>query len=90
MWMSRNWQKNVSWQAFATGVSFAGLLLFVVMIANMSSEFGQGTIRSREGEHLGRTDVGVIQWRAVWQRELRALAEGQPLKEWTLPDRFEF
>ncbi len=33
-------------QAFATGVSFAGLLLFVVMIANMSSEFGQGTIRS--------------------------------------------
>ena len=38
----------------------------------------------------GRTDAGVIQWHAVWQRELRALAEGQPLKEWTLPDRFEF
>jgi ABC-2 type transport system permease protein len=33
-------------QAFATGVSFAGLLLFVVFIANISSEFSQGTFRS--------------------------------------------
>lgn len=33
-------------QAFATGVSFAGLLLFVVIIANVASEFTQGTFRS--------------------------------------------
>jgi hypothetical protein len=33
-------------QAFATGISFAGLLLFVLFIANMTGEFAQGTFRS--------------------------------------------
>lgn len=34
-------------------------------------------------EQLGRSDAGVIVIRKVWERELRALAEGRPLKEWT-------
>jgi len=25
----------------------------------------------------------------LWARELRALAEGQPLKQWTRPERLE-
>ncbi|MBM2812306.1 MAG: hypothetical protein HW416_3065 [Chloroflexi bacterium] len=33
-------------------------------------------------EHLGRADVGVSLLRSIWMRELRALAEGRPLKEW--------
>jgi 5,5'-dehydrodivanillate O-demethylase len=36
-------------------------------------------------ERLGRTDVGVVLKRAVWQRELKALAEGRPLTQWTSP-----
>jgi 5,5'-dehydrodivanillate O-demethylase len=45
--------------------------------------------RQRSGqsrpEHLGVTDVGVILKRKIWERELKALAEGRPLKEWHTP-----
>jgi hypothetical protein len=32
--------------------------------------------------HLGRNDAVVILFRKLWERELRALAEGRPTKEW--------
>jgi 5,5'-dehydrodivanillate O-demethylase oxygenase subunit len=47
------------------------------------AQVGQGTIADRSDERLGRTDVGVILLRKLWQRELKALAEGRPLKQWT-------
>jgi 5,5'-dehydrodivanillate O-demethylase len=34
---------------------------------------------------LGRSDVAIILMRKIWLRELRALAEGRPLKTWSLP-----
>jgi 5,5'-dehydrodivanillate O-demethylase len=46
---------------------------------------GQGAIADREHERLGRVDVGQILLRRMWQRELSALAEGGPLKQWTAP-----
>jgi len=49
------------------------------------SQAGQGVIADRGQEHLGRSDVGVILFRKIWERELRALAEGRPLKKWRLP-----
>lgn len=49
------------------------------------SQAGQGVIADRAQEHLGRSDVGVILFRKIWERELRALAEGRPLKKWALP-----
>jgi 5,5'-dehydrodivanillate O-demethylase len=49
------------------------------------SQVGQGIIADRAQEHLGRSDVGVILFRKIWERELRALAEGRPLKKWALP-----
>ena len=48
-------------------------------------QVGQGFIADRSNERLGRTDVGVILLRKIWERELRALAEGRPLKQWTTP-----
>jgi 5,5'-dehydrodivanillate O-demethylase len=42
-----------------------------------------GRIYDRTREHLGRVDESVVLKRMVWQRELRALAEGRPIKEWT-------
>jgi hypothetical protein len=36
-------------------------------------------------ENLGRSDVGVILFRKLWERELRAHAEGRRLKKRTLP-----
>ena len=49
-------------------------------------QVGQGAIADRSNERLGRIDVGVILLRKAWERELRALAEGGPLKRWTVPE----
>jgi 5,5'-dehydrodivanillate O-demethylase len=46
---------------------------------------GQGRIADRTHERLGRSDVSVLHQRRIWERELRALAEGRPLKQWTPP-----
>jgi len=45
----------------------------------------QGAIPDRENETLGRSDMGVVLLRQIWQRELAALAEGGQLKKWTRP-----
>jgi 5,5'-dehydrodivanillate O-demethylase len=53
------------------------------------AQVGQGSVAIRAREHLGRSDVGVILFRKIWERELRALAEGRPLKKWVLPQDAE-
>jgi hypothetical protein len=59
---------------------------YVVMV-------GQGTISDRKQMHLGQSDRGVILFRKIWERELRALAERRPLKQWRntedMPPRLE-
>ena len=49
------------------------------------TQVGQSAIPDRSREHLGRVDESVVLKRAIWQRELRALMEGRPLKQWTAP-----
>jgi 5,5'-dehydrodivanillate O-demethylase len=46
------------------------------------AQVGQGPIADHEREHLGRSDAGVILFRKIWERELRALKEGKSLKKW--------
>ena len=53
------------------------------------AQVGQGSLAARAQEHLGRSDIGVILFRKIWERELRALAEGRPLKKWVLPQDAE-
>jgi 5,5'-dehydrodivanillate O-demethylase oxygenase subunit len=53
------------------------------------AQVGQGSLTDRTQEHLGRSDIGVILFRKIWERELRALAEGRPLKKWVLPQDAE-
>jgi len=53
------------------------------------AQVGQGSLADRAQEHLGRSDIGVILFRKIWERELRALAEGRPLKKWVLPQDAE-
>jgi 5,5'-dehydrodivanillate O-demethylase len=50
------------------------------------TQVGQGRIWDRSRERLGAVDRGVFLRRKLWQRELKALAEGQPLKEWVMPE----
>jgi 5,5'-dehydrodivanillate O-demethylase len=50
-------------------------------------QVGQGRVADRGRERLGPSDRGVILLRKIWERELRALAEGRTLKEWSRPAR---
>ncbi|MEX0802105.1 MAG: Rieske 2Fe-2S domain-containing protein [Candidatus Binatia bacterium] len=54
-----------------------------VIIEDEIAQAGQGRIPDRGMEHLGRSDSGVILLRQLWERELKALADGQRSKEWT-------
>jgi 5,5'-dehydrodivanillate O-demethylase oxygenase subunit len=54
----------------------------IVSLQDEVTQRGQGEIADRTHERLGRSDAGVILIRQLWTRELRALAEGQALKEW--------
>jgi 5,5'-dehydrodivanillate O-demethylase len=45
-------------------------------------QVGQGTIVDRSQERLGRSDAGIILLRKVFQRELEAIKQGCPGKEW--------
>ncbi len=54
-------------------------------IEDYCAQVGQGPIAERAHERLGRVDVGVILLRNIWQRELKALADGHPLKQWGAP-----
>ena len=54
-----------------------------VMLEDEIAQTGQGRIAVRSNEHLGRSDRGVFLLRKIWERELRNLAEGRPLKSWS-------
>jgi len=60
-----------------------------VNIQDHVAQEGQGAIADRVNERLGRSDVAIILLRKIYQRELRALREGRPLKAWTRPARLE-
>lgn len=44
-------------------------------------QVGQGDV-DRSLDRLSRIDVGVTLLRKIWQRELKALADGRPVKPW--------
>ena len=50
------------------------------------ARLGQGVIANRREERLGYSDRSLILYRKLWLREMRALAEGQPLKQWSCPE----
>ncbi|HEX6512768.1 MAG TPA: Rieske 2Fe-2S domain-containing protein [Chloroflexota bacterium] len=58
----------------------------IVNIQDYVAQAGQGRIAIRDNEHLGRSDVVLIMFRKIFERELRALAEGQPTKRWAMPN----
>jgi 5,5'-dehydrodivanillate O-demethylase oxygenase subunit len=61
----------------------------LVALQDTVAQVGQGVIPDHGSEHLGRSDATVMLLRSLWRRELRALAEGRPLKAWTIPGRLE-
>ena len=55
----------------------------LLIIEDSVAQQGQGEIVDRSQERLGRTDVGIVRMRRLFERELRAIAEGRPTKQWT-------
>jgi 5,5'-dehydrodivanillate O-demethylase len=55
----------------------------LVRLQDDIAQLGQGRVAHRGAERPGRGDTGVIAIRRLWGRELAALAEGRPLKDWT-------
>ena len=54
----------------------------IVGIQDYVSQVGQGIVADREHERLGKSDAGIITLRKLWSAELRALAEGGPMRRW--------
>lgn len=54
----------------------------LLQIQDHVTQIGQGIFANREAEHLGRSDVLIALQRRMWSREMRAMAEGRPLKQW--------
>ena len=57
----------------------------IIMIQDAVSCIGMGLDRNREDDILGASDRVVSLARRLWTRELRAIAEGRPGKQWRLP-----
>lgn len=70
----------------AIGEVSGGRVTDLVKFQDSVSQGGQGRIVDRSTEHLGATDTRVVLWRKLWERELRALAEGRSLKQWYRPE----
>lgn len=62
---------------------------YIVGVQDTVAQTGQGVIPDRAHEQLGRSDAVVVLLRQLWMRELRALAEGRPLTQWTRPAHVE-
>ncbi len=54
-------------------------------LQDIAVQAGQGRIADRENEFLGRSDAGIVAWRRILLRELRAIASGRPTKTWATP-----
>lgn len=57
----------------------------LAIVQDIAVQAGQGTIADRTRERLGRSDAGIIQWRKILTRELRAFAAGRRTKKWQPP-----
>jgi 5,5'-dehydrodivanillate O-demethylase len=57
----------------------------LAIVQDIAVQAGQGRMADRASEHLGRSDAGIILWRKILERELRAIAEGRAGKKWRTP-----
>ena len=59
-------------------------------IEDYVAQVGQGAMADQSNFHLGRNDAVVILFRKIWERELRALSESRPTKQWKTLSRTDF
>ena len=52
-------------------------------IQDYVTQVGQGHPRDYlKTELLARSDAGTVMFRKIWEREVKALLDGRPLKKW--------
>ena len=54
----------------------------MTLIQDRVAMLGQGVIADRINERLGSNDAAIVLLRQIWKRELQALRDGRPLKQW--------
>jgi 5,5'-dehydrodivanillate O-demethylase oxygenase subunit len=54
----------------------------LIWIQDYVTQVGQGSLSERKTERLIRADVGLLLYRTIWTRELRAFSENKPTKKW--------
>ena len=54
----------------------------LLLLEDALTQGGQGQMVDRNMEMLGRTDVGIVAMRRVFDREMRAVADGKPTTAW--------
>jgi 5,5'-dehydrodivanillate O-demethylase oxygenase subunit len=59
----------------------------IVWIQDYATQVGQGPLELRKIEWLGRSDRALILIRKIWERELQALEDGKPMKQWFRSER---
>jgi 5,5'-dehydrodivanillate O-demethylase len=62
-------------------------ILHLTLLEDYVVQVGQGKVPDRGRDTLGRLDAGVFLMRKIWERELKALADGRPLKNWISPGK---
>lgn len=56
--------------------------IHIEAIQDYVAQVGMGPIENRETERLAKSDATTIILRQLWKRELEAIAEGRPIKQW--------
>lgn len=60
----------------------------ITNVQDSIAQVGMGPISERQYDRLGAADAGLTLRKQIFERELRALAEGRPLKQWARSERF--
>ena len=61
----------------------------LIQVEDYVAQVGQGQTPDHSKDRLCRNDIAVVLLRKIWERELRALIEGRPLKRWARPASFD-
>lgn len=59
----------------------------MIWIQDYVTQVGQGPLSERKSERLIRSDVGVLLYRKIWEREVTAFNQGMPTKRWNRSER---
>ena len=59
----------------------------IVWIQDYVTQVGVSRAAGRRSERLIRADAGVLLYRKIWERELKAFMEDRPVKHWARTER---